>query len=46
MRKYAMPSASRIDAFSGSRLFAFSSATVACAAMPFFSCARPCWKRL
>ena len=30
-----MPSASRIDAFSGSRRFAFSSATVACAARPF-----------
>ena len=29
MRKYAIPSASRIEAFSGSRRFAFSSATVA-----------------
>ena len=31
-----MPSASRIDALSGSSRFAFSSATVACAAMPPF----------
>ena len=46
IRKYAMPSASRIDAFSGSRRFAFSSATVACAGMPRFKWARPCWKRL
>ena len=46
MRKYAMPSASRIDSLSGSRFFAFSSATVACAAMPFCRCALPCWKRL
>ena len=29
-----MPSASRIDAFSGSRRFAFSSGTVACAFLP------------
>src|ERR1044072_845257 len=40
-----MPSASRIEALSGSRRFAFSSATVACAARPFSRCARPCWKR-
>src|SRR5215211_5546834 len=45
MRKYAMPSASRIDAFSGSRRFAFSSATVACAAWPFLRWVFPCWKR-
>src|SRR5215213_1365175 len=45
MRKYAIPSASRIDALSGSRFFAFSSATVACAAMPFARCCRPCWNR-
>src|SRR3954454_21434347 len=45
MRKYAMPSASRIEAFSGSRRFAFSSATVACAAWPFLRCVFPCWKR-
>src|SRR5437868_233945 len=41
-----MPSASRIDALSGSRRFAFSSGTVACAAIPSRRCARPCWKRL
>src|SRR3954471_17667550 len=45
MGKYAMPSASRIDAFSGSRRLAFSSATVACAAWPFLRCVFPCWKR-
>src|SRR4051812_33000995 len=45
MRKYAMPSASRIEAFSGSRRFAFSSATVACAAWPFLRWVFPCWKR-
>src|SRR5579862_2019786 len=32
-----MPSASRIDAFSGSSRFAFSSETVACAAIPLRS---------
>src|SRR3954451_23811279 len=46
MRKYAMPSASRIEALSGSRRFAFSSETVACAAMPARSWRRPRWKRL
>src|SRR3954452_23460830 len=45
IRKYAMPSASRIEAFSGSRRFAFSSATVACAAWPFLRWVFPCWKR-
>src|SRR3954468_22923642 len=45
MRKYAIPSASRIEAFSGSRRFAFSSATVACAACPFLRWVFPCWKR-
>src|SRR3954468_18065177 len=45
MRKYAIPSASRIEAFSGSRRFAFSSATVACAAWPFLRWVFPCWKR-
>src|SRR4029079_14677045 len=40
-----MPRASRIEAFSGSRRFAFSSATVACAAWPFLRWAFPCWKR-
>src|SRR5215211_6074887 len=45
MRKYAIPSASRIDALSGSRDFAFSRATVACAARPLARCSRPCWKR-
>ena len=35
IRKYAIPSASRIDAFSGSSRRAFSSGTVACAASPF-----------
>src|SRR4051794_6652322 len=45
MRKYAMPSASRIEAFSGSRRFAFSSATVAWAAWPFLRWVFPCWKR-
>ncbi len=30
-----IPSDSRIEALSGSRFFAFSSETVACAAMPF-----------
>src|SRR3954453_15553414 len=44
MRKYAIPSASRIEALFGSRRFAFSSATVACAAIPLRRCARPCWK--
>ena len=39
-----MPSASRIDAFSGSSVFAFSSTTVACAGMPSFSRRRPSWK--
>ena len=46
MRKYAIPSASRIDALSGSRRFAFSSGTVACAACPSADAARPCWKSL
>src|SRR5690349_19160709 len=41
-----MPSASRIEALSGSRRFAFSSATVACAAMPARRWRRPRWKRL
>src|SRR4051794_23201473 len=40
-----MPRASRIEAFSGSRRFAFSSATVACAAWPFLRWVFPCWKR-
>ena len=35
IRKYAIPSASRIEAFSGSSRRAFSSGTVACAGMPF-----------
>src|SRR5919108_678120 len=34
MRRYAIPSASRIDALCGSRRLAFSSATVACAPRP------------
>src|SRR3954468_9463616 len=45
MRKYAIPSASRIEALPGSRRFAFSRATVACAAIPLRRCLRPCWKR-
>ena len=36
-----MPSASRIEALSGSRRFAFSSGTVACAACPCLSARRP-----
>ncbi len=40
-----MPSASRIDAFSGSSAFAFSSGTVAWAAMPFRSRRFPSVKR-
>src|SRR5579862_9000665 len=40
-----MPSASRIEALSGSSRFAFSSGTVACALMPRRSRLRPSWKR-
>src|SRR5579884_133459 len=45
MRKYAIPSASRIDALCGSSRFAFSSGTVACAVSPSLSRRRPSWKR-
>src|SRR6476659_6373980 len=45
IRKYAIPSASRMDAFSGSSRFAFSRATVACAGIPSRRWLRPCWKR-
>src|SRR5439155_20249594 len=41
-----MPSASRIDAFAGSRRLAFSSATVAWAFNPFARWSRPCRYRL
>ena len=44
-RKYAIPSASRIEALSGSSRFAFSSGTVACAFMPLRRRLRPSWKR-
>src|SRR5215471_19081689 len=44
-RKYAIPSASRIEALSGSSFLAFSRGTVACAGIPFFSRLRPSWKR-
>ena len=34
----------RVEALPGSRRFAFSSETLAWAAMPFLRCSRPCWK--
>src|SRR6476469_6840300 len=40
-----MPSASRIEALSGSSFFAFSSGTVACAFMPRRRRLRPSWYR-
>ena len=44
IRKYAIPSASRIEALRGSARLAFSSATVACALRPSLRCCWPCWK--
>ena len=43
-RKYAIPRASRIERDAGSRRFACSRETVACAGRPPRRCARPRWK--